>query len=526
MLQNASLSCVLVLLLFFVSTGLSSVADGAVIYVPDDQPTIQDAITFADHGDTIVVRSGTYVETIDFEGKQLVVRSESGPETTTIDGNQNGSVVTFQSGEGPDSILEGFSVTNGYGDHYPDYSGGGVCCKSSSPTLIGNTITGNVSFYGGGIYCEQSAPNLLHNTITGNEAYFGGGGINCEDSSPLIAHNRITGNSATDGYGAGIRCELSDAVIAFNVIDGNELLQCADLGGGIYLAQSNPTITGNIISRNSANYGYGGGIYCRDSSPMISNNVVFSNITLREGGGIYCKESHATIVNNTICGNSVSHNGGGISCSGGSTTIVNTILWNNTAPDDPQIYGTGLSVTCSDVEGGWPGTGNIDADPLFVDPGEADFHLTLGSPCTNSGDNGSVPPDLVADFEDDPRIALDVVDMGADEFYYHLYHGGDVVPGGDVRINVVGCPFLRVVLILGSGVQDPPYETQHGAFHLQWPPVWWAEIGTIPSSGVLVHSATVPAGWYPGERHPLQALAGPWGGPFTQFTNLMVLSVE
>ncbi len=517
---KAFLPCVFLLLISFGSAG------GAVIYVPDDEPTIQDAIDSAANGDTIIVRPGTYVERIDFDGKGIAVVSENGPGSTTIDGDQGGSVVTFQSGEGPDSVLEGFTVTNGYGDPYPDYSGGGIYCRSSSPTLIGNRITGNVAPHGGGIYCQLSSPALLHNRIADNEVYFGGGGIDCEESSPLIAHNEISGNRSTDGYGGGIRCELSDAVIAHNIIADNVLTQCADLGGGIYCVESTLTITGNIISGNSANYGNGGGIYCRDSSPMISNNLVFANTTLRQGGGIYCEESHATIVNNTIYGNSVSHNGGGLSCSGGSTTVVNTILWNNAAPDDPQIFGTGLTVTHSDVDGGWPGTGNIDADPLFVDSGEADFHLTLGSPCTNSGDNGSVPPDLSTDFEGDPRIALHQVDMGADEFYYHLYHGGDVVPGGEISVKIAGCPSLQVVLFLGDSVQDPPYHTQHGLFHLQWPPVWWGGIGTIPSSGVLVHAATVPAGWHPGEVHPLQALVGPWGGPWTRFTNLMVLVVE
>ena len=75
------------------------------------------------------------------------------------------------------------------------------------------------------------------------------------------------------------------------------------------------------------------------------------------------------------------------------------------------------------VEGGstidW-GSGMIDADPLFVDPSGDDYHLTWQSPCGNTGDMAAVPPDLKYDFEGDPRIVLGSVEIGADEFYFHL----------------------------------------------------------------------------------------------------------
>jgi len=70
---KAFLPCVFLLLISFGSAG------GAVIYVPDDEPTIQDAIDSAANGDTIIVRPGTYVERIDFDGKGIAVVSENGP---------------------------------------------------------------------------------------------------------------------------------------------------------------------------------------------------------------------------------------------------------------------------------------------------------------------------------------------------------------------------------------------------------------------------------------------------------------
>jgi hypothetical protein len=126
--------------------------------------------------------------------------------------------------------------------------------------------------------------------------------------------------------------------------------------------------------------------------------------------------------------------------------VTNCIFWNNTANGGPEIsVGTynnptsSLSIAFSDVMGGkalvdvepgctlnW-GTGMIDSDPLFIDPPWDDFHLTFDSPCRNAGYNAAVVEET--DFEGDPRITAGVVDMGADEFYPHLYFVGEVVPG-------------------------------------------------------------------------------------------------
>ena len=96
-------------------------------YVPDDFATIQAGIDGSSNGDTVIVRDGTYVENINFNGKAITLKSENGPATTIIDGNQAGTVVTIESGEGSDSVLEGFTVTNGSNTY-----GGGMWCYSNS----------------------------------------------------------------------------------------------------------------------------------------------------------------------------------------------------------------------------------------------------------------------------------------------------------------------------------------------------------------------------------------------------------
>jgi nitrous oxidase accessory protein NosD len=115
--------------LFIVAVlSLPVLAYSATIYVPDDYPAIQQAIDSSANGDTVIVKPGTYVENIDFKGKAITLQSEKGADVTTIDGNKTGSVVTCKSGEGPDTVLDGFTITNGSGSVVdpPFYGGGGM----------------------------------------------------------------------------------------------------------------------------------------------------------------------------------------------------------------------------------------------------------------------------------------------------------------------------------------------------------------------------------------------------------------
>jgi len=440
---------------------LPAIGSSATIHVPDDYPTIQGAIDASVNGDVIIVRPGVYVENIDFVGKALVVKSERGAPVTAIDGNQAGSVVTFENEEGPDSILSGFTITNGSPQ---GANGGGVNCVGSSPRIGKNTITKNsVGSRGGGIYCTDGSPVIVDNVISKNTSERGGGGICCENCSPLIKNNIVSGNH-----------------------------------------------TGPL--------GNGGGIYCSLSIATISNNIIIDNTSSDFGGGIFNSLSSPSIItNNTIVGNFSSFGGGGIRSE--SSTIVNTIFRSNT-PN--QISGSATVAYCN-VQGGWPGTGNIDADPLFAGAGHDDYHLTWDSPCRHAGENSSVIE--ADDFEGDPRIVGGSVDMGADEFYYHLYHTGSVLPGNTIDVKIIGYPQAPVSLAWGQTILDPPISTQQGDLHI-WPFVWSGFIGNVQSTGVLVRPVTIPSTWQSGDGAPLQALVGPWGGGWARLTNLDEVTVD
>ena len=90
------------------------------IHVPDDYSSIQSAIEVSFDGDLIIVQPGIYVENLNFSGKAITLGSlfyttqdTSYISQTIIDGNQNGSVITFNNEEDSTAVLTGFSISNG-----------------------------------------------------------------------------------------------------------------------------------------------------------------------------------------------------------------------------------------------------------------------------------------------------------------------------------------------------------------------------------------------------------------------------
>lgn len=230
-----------------------STASATIINVPADIDSIQGGINLASDGDTVLVQPGIYVENINFNGKNIVVGSltlTTGDTSyicrTVIDGDRNGTVVTFENGEDSTTVLIGFTIINGS------------------------------SLYGGGIYCgEYTEPNLKHLVITDNlvnsirEGPAFGGGICCDRySKPTIVNSKIHRNEAVStgaagAYGGGIICEGSIVRLLNVVITDNYAL----VGGGIVSTSSVVIIDNNTISGNS---GYldrdGGGLLLGDRS--------------------------------------------------------------------------------------------------------------------------------------------------------------------------------------------------------------------------------------------------------------------
>ena len=365
--------------------------------VPGTYPTIKAALTAAGDNTVITLAPGIYTgpdnTNIDFGGKAITIRSSdpSDPNivaVTVIDcqgtSAQPRRAFIFDKGEDEKSILYGLTIRNGYVQG--DNDGGAVYCSYSRPTFKNcvfenNIAAGYIENAGGAIVLYNSSPTITNCRIMNNFASSYGGGVSCLDaSSPTISNCQILNNEAGD-KGGGIYCWVnSKANIDHTVIANN---QSNNAGGGIFFYESGDTADPNI--------------------PTLTFCTITTNSTNGRGGGIFG-------MNSVI-------------------ELNNSILWNNTAApsNGPQIalvdkllHGTTLRVNYCDVSGldqghliganctlEW-GLGNINVDPLFVNPALNDYHLKSASghwnPQTRDwvlDDGGNYDP---ADDENSPCI--------------------------------------------------------------------------------------------------------------------------
>ena len=369
---------------------------------------IQGQIDMATDGDTVLVAPGTYLGTIDFRGKAIKLISQQGPLVTIIDGGRSSApVVSFSNGEGPDSILQGFTIQNGHDK---------------------------------GIFANNASPGIINNIVV-NTAICDGAGIELNTSSAIVKQNTIRDNVATcTGSRAGgaiiVRGVASAAIVNNHITDNASI----DLAGGITLWDAGtPIIEGNTISGNS-----GGAIKIRHlSEALILQNIIANNIDENCGGIDWLVPSGAVgprIINNTIVENDGAL--GSAICADGSdgqAQLVNNIMVSK--PGQTAIYcanvqhsnfepptvrfnnvfapsGIAYGGVCSDQTSK---NGNISADPLFMDKLNEDYQLSLTSPAIDAGDNAVA--DLPAtDITGNSRIVdgylntIALVDLGAYEF--------------------------------------------------------------------------------------------------------------
>lgn len=141
-------------------------ANAHVIYVgPGGYPTIQQGLNATSTDDTVLVAAGTYYEHLiwpNTHGIDLI--SESGPNTTIIDGGGTGRVIVMETSIDIDSttMINGFTIRNGY-TGYTGFHGGGILCSwDCSPRITNNIITDNRAHWGGGgIYCHYDAVAII-----------------------------------------------------------------------------------------------------------------------------------------------------------------------------------------------------------------------------------------------------------------------------------------------------------------------------------------------------------------------------
>jgi len=379
---------------------LAGVSGATIINVPDDQQTIQAGIDASEDGDTVLVQPREYLECINFQGKAITVGgiflTTGDPawiDSTIVDGNQNGrSVVAFSSAEGSDSRLIGLTITNGSTDY-----GGGIYCSDASPTLAHLVIAGNSAEQGGGgVYCTSgAAPLLSHIVIRDNQSSYHGGGFHAYTGAhPTLEFVTISGNQA-EADGGGMHCaQQTEVVMRDFTVTGN---QSGRWGGGVFLCGSS-TLTGErgVIDSNFA-ADRGGGFYGWGSDLTLTYVLNSLNEASNLGSALFATGgSQLSLVNCTVSRNLASSANIGLGAS--ALELRNAILWGYDGDQVEMDGNSSCDVSYSDVEGGrngisggfthW-GEGNLNEDPVFAAPDDADFQLQYGSPCIDAGDPDS-----------------------------------------------------------------------------------------------------------------------------------------
>ena len=216
--------------------------------------------------------------------------------------------------------------------------------------------------------------------------------------NPGIYYENVAFNGKNITVSSQYIIESDDSHISGTIIDGSGNGEVVKFVQG---EETSAKLIGLTIQNGTK------GIYCANySSPTIKNNVIRNCGSPGElSGGIYIDGASPEISKSTITENNPGDGGGAYCCNNSSADFENCIFWDN-SPYEIISENSTITVTYSDIQGGYIGVGNIDADPLFVNPGNGNYHLQPGSPCINTGN-----PDTPLD--PDGTTA----DMGA--FYTH-----------------------------------------------------------------------------------------------------------
>ncbi|MEA3441739.1 MAG: hypothetical protein U9R58_15800, partial [Chloroflexota bacterium] len=292
--------------------------------------TIGYAISQTVDGDTILITGGTYTENLKItQGNAINIRG--GYQVSGSAWTPSGSEATVINGNRADSTIE---------------------IRADSNTILGNvTVTG-----GKGVYDSTFGT--------------GCGGFKIQDSDVTIRNSEIISNVAGVGMGGAI-CAAGDS------------------------REITLTIEDSIISDNDGIEG-GGALNLFHVTALLTNTLIYGNkasendvLQVYEDVGA---DSHVTFQNCTIADNNPTGQYA-IQISDLNTLVIrNSIMWNNGQNikiNDPCT--NCVTVTYSDIESGWTGTGNIDEDPLFMDAANGDYRLQKDSLCIDTGTNTGAP---------------------------------------------------------------------------------------------------------------------------------------
>jgi len=424
-----------IILILAGSAFFTAAVQSAVIHVPDDFPTIQQAVNASLSGDVVQVAAGTFSDPTHVAGagdttkccvimKPGIALRGAGVGRTIIDADSSGRGIHLY--QCPDVQISHLTITGGYAEIY----GGAILCRQSSPLIENCEIVENDD--GGIAVIEDSHPTIRYCLMHFNAAKNGGGleveagchpfvfdcdivdneapfaaGVMLRGSATLdhcrILRNHTTGAVAVMGGGI-LAVDSADPIFVDCEIADN---QCSGDGGGIALMGEGTCavverceIIGNYCTGVES---HGGGIYVgAQATPQIRGCTVAGNWTSgpwSDGGGIYIQYSGVELSHCTFHGNWTQGNGylaGNVGIEYSDFIPLNVDITHSimaSSPDGQGVWCTGYGnpapqISCCCVFGNaggdalcGEGTGNFNLDPLLCDPQAGNFHVQDASPC-------------------------------------------------------------------------------------------------------------------------------------------------
>ena len=335
------------------------------------------------------------------------------------------NIIIFTGGEEHETNWQGIDFNNSLNGSVlkhciiEDSIDSGIEIFDSLPYISNCKISNNIGSRGGGIYASLSTvdpedeliiDNCELDSNLSNVDTLSGGGINANIQSGILKligcniHNNKGYGYCSNDYGCS-EYTYGGGIFA----TGNIKIENCYIGDNIVHAATNSYHwTSHAYPRGNGIY-FGGGNLTMINSSITNNSYITSGSNYDphpSGGGMYIAGGTANLINCAVAFN----NKEGINVAGGTLDVVNSILWENTSN---EIIGT-ATVNYSDVQDGYTGEGNIDANPVFFNPPQNLRIDCTVSPCIDAGSNNVLElPDR--DIDGQPRVANYIVDIGISE---------------------------------------------------------------------------------------------------------------
>jgi len=358
---------------------------------------IQTAIDRACDLDTIIVEPGIYTENIRFNGKNVTLASKyildkdaSFVSQTIIDGNEKGSVVSFQNGESRDAKLIGFTIQNGRSEMNEYDNGGGITIRNSNPTLKRLIVKNNRARRGGGIFIADCKASVTDVHFENNIATDEGDALSIQNIYVDAVLDDLTFKGESNAHSTVNMNQYSNIEIghwSFENFGNTALVVQGNWDGNTQVVFNNLELKGGQqgVRINQGNYSF---------KNLVASGILTEVINLENNAKV-------ALINSTVVNNNQAVR---MSYGDSKLLVLNSILRNNSSQEisyetGMDGYGKSIEIHHSNIKNGQKGIvgeesnlqnftygdSNLDRDEYFVDAENGDFHLLDISPSVGAG---------------------------------------------------------------------------------------------------------------------------------------------